>query len=73
MTHGTTMSTVGYGAFATPSGRRAKTQRLRRFARALRRIDSDERYSPVLCIAMILVVGLIVKLTPVMHVYFAQN
>jgi len=67
------MGTVGYGDLVTPSGLSAKGWRWRRFARALRRFDRSERYSPVLSIALILVVGLVVKLTPVMHVYFAQN
>ena len=53
------MNAIEYTTSAAPGRIGAKRQGWRRMMRALRRLD--ERYSPVLCIAMLLVVGLLVK------------
>jgi hypothetical protein len=39
----------------------------RRVMRALGRLDHDEHYSPVLCIAMLLIVGFALKSTAAIH------
>ena len=63
------MSTVGYGTSAGWRRIDAKPRRWRRVARALRRFDNDERYSPVICVATLLIVGVIVKLIPAIQAH----
>ncbi len=61
------MSAIGYD---TAHGSRrigANRRGWRRMMRALRRLDRGERYSPVLCVAMLLIVGLAVKSSPAIH------
>jgi hypothetical protein len=49
-----------------PGGRRA--------ARAMRRLGHGERYSPILCVATLLIVGLLVKTAPlIQQVHLAHN
>src|SRR5262249_43026345 len=69
---GTTMSTVGYDTSVTRKRIAPKPRRWQRqLARACRRFDAGEQYSPLLCVAMLLIVGLIVKLFPAIqtHLY----
>jgi hypothetical protein len=61
------MNTIGYDASGASKQIAARRPRWQRFAELLRRFDRDERYSPGLSVAMLLVVGLIVKLAPVIH------
>jgi hypothetical protein len=63
------MSVIGYDARPRGTGPRM----WRRAARALRRLDRAERYSPILCVATLLIVGLLVKTAPIFHAYLAQN
>jgi hypothetical protein len=67
------MSVIGYDAAARPRSVGAKRQVWPRVARAVRRLDRAERYSPVLCVAMLLIVGLLVKTAPLIHTYLAHN
>jgi hypothetical protein len=55
------MNAIEYDTSPAPRRIAAKKQGWRRMMRALRRFDHGERYSPVLCIAMLLIVGLLVK------------
>ncbi len=61
------MSAIGYDT--AYGSRRIGSNRLdrRRMMRALRRLDRSERYSPVLCVAMLLIIGLVVKSSPAIH------
>jgi hypothetical protein len=67
------MSVIGYDAAARPRSVGAKRQAWPRVARAVRRLDRAERYSPMLCVATLLMVGLLVKTAPMIHSYLAQN
>jgi hypothetical protein len=64
---------IGYDAAARPRNVGAKRQVWPRVARAVRRLDRAERYSPMLCVATLLMVGLLVKTAPMIHSYLAQN
>ncbi len=55
------MNAIKRETFPTSRGVKSKKPGWRRTMRSLRRLDHDERYSPVLCIATLLIVGLLVK------------
>jgi hypothetical protein len=67
------MSVIGYDAAPRPRSVGAKPRVWLRVARAVRRLDRAERYSPMLCVATLLMVGLLVKTAPMIHSYLAQN
>ena len=67
------MSAVGSDIGVRPSGVRAMRRIWRAFARGVRRLERGERYSPVLCIATLVIVGLLVKTVPAIHFYVAHN
>jgi hypothetical protein len=66
------MSVIGYDAAPRPRSGGAKLQSWPRMARALRRLDRAERYSPILCVATLLIVGVLVKSAPILHAYLAH-
>jgi hypothetical protein len=63
------MSTVEHRTAAAWHRIAATPRPWQRFARALRRFDEDERYSPVICVATLLIVGVIVKLIPAIQAH----
>jgi hypothetical protein len=65
------MSVIGHDAAPRPRG--TKLRVWRRVARALRRLDRTERYSPILCVTTLLIVGLLVKSAPIIHASLAHN
>ena len=65
------MSVIGYDAAPHPRG--TEPRMWRGVARALRRLDRAERYSPILCVATLLIVGLLVKTSPIIHAYLAHH
>ena len=67
------MSVIGYDIGVRPGGTGVTRRMWRAFARRLRRLDRGERYSPLLCIATLLIVGLLVKTIPAIHLYLAHN
>ena len=68
------MSVIANGPVVRPQGAGAKLQLVwRRCARALRRLDRGERYSPVLCVAALVMVGLIVKTIPTIQTLLAHH
>ena len=67
------MSAIGYGAAPRPRNAGAKLRIWLRLAPALRQLDRTERYSPILCIATLLTVGVLVKTAPIIQAYLAHN
>jgi hypothetical protein len=68
------MSVIANGPVIRPQGAGARLQTVwRRFARAMRRLDRGERYSPVLCVAALVMVGLIVKTMPAIQMLLAHD
>ena len=67
------MSMIGYGTAPRPRSAGAKPRIWPRLASALRRLDRTERYSPILCAATLLIVGVLVKSAPVIQTYLAHN
>ena len=65
------MSVIGYDA-ARPKRGGAKPQSWSRMARAVRRLDRAERYSPILCVAILLIVGVLVKTAPILHAHLVH-
>jgi hypothetical protein len=63
----TTMRATWYASSAALKGIGAKPRFWRRLARAFRRFDRDERFSPLICIATLLIVGIAVKFIPVVQ------
>jgi hypothetical protein len=56
---------------AAPANAEANQRSLRKLARAWR--DDNNPYSPVMCVLMLLIAGLVVKLGPAIHELLAQN
>jgi hypothetical protein len=67
------MRVIGFDASPRPQSVGAKRQVWPRRARAVRRLDRAERYSPILCIATLLIVGLLVKTAPIIQTHLAHN
>jgi hypothetical protein len=65
------VSVLASDVAARPLSAEAKPRIWRAFARALpwRQGSEQNPYSPALCIAMLLTVGLIVKIGPAIHAY----
>jgi hypothetical protein len=59
-------------AAARSAGAETKSPIWQKFGRALSR-DENNPYSPVLCISLLLIVGLIIKIGPAIHGFLAQN
>ena len=67
------MSVVANDTAARPRRAGATARIWRQLARTLRRLDRSERFSPVWCIATLLIVGLIVKTVPAIQAFLAHN
>jgi hypothetical protein len=69
------MSAVLDRTAARPRIPRAKPRIWQAVARALSWLDGSKNdpYSPLVCISMLLLAGLLVKIGPGLHAYLAQN
>ena len=67
------MSVIASDTVIRPRRAGSKARIWPRFARVLRRFDRGERYSPVLCIAALLMTGLMVKTVPAIQTFLAHN
>jgi hypothetical protein len=69
------MSAVLHRAAARPRSHRAKPRIWQAVGRALSWLDGSKNdpYSPLVCISMLLLAGLLVKIAPAFPAYLAQN
>ena len=67
------MRVVDSDAAVRPTSGEPKSRLRRQLAHALRRRDGGNPYSPVLSVALLLIVGFIVKSGPAIHVLLTQN
>jgi hypothetical protein len=70
-----TMSVLGRAAAACPAGAETTSRIWRRLEWALSWRDGaqDNPYSPVVCISLLVIVGIIIKIGPVIHEVLAQH